>query len=164
MKKLIVIGICLVLLGVMVMPAEAYNFTIRLDHPEDEANASVYLEGKFVGKADKNGFFVFNIDNLERDKKYNVTVKKDGYKDLAITVYNAGCDNGIITGMQKSLPAPTPEQTIITATPPPATPNPLEQRITDLEQQTQDQETKLSWLMNKVEAIIAFLRGKGFTG
>lgn len=95
MKKIIVIGICLVLIGGLIMPAQAYNFTIYLDEPKDGTNASFYLEGKLVGKADKNGKCVFCIDHLERHKKYNVTVKKEGFRDMIIEVYNAGCDNGV---------------------------------------------------------------------
>ena len=185
MKKILVICFCLLLMGGLIMPAQAHNFTIYLDSDSgDGANASFYLKGKFVGKTDENEKVVFNIDDLEPGKKYNVTIKKEGFRDkiLENQVYKGG-DNAIrcsysdyrIIPLSEMSPfthemphESTPEPTHGPVTPVPApTVTPLpegykspEQRISELENATAEHETKISWLEGKVKGILSWIRIK----
>ena len=149
------------------MPMQAYNFTIYLEYPEDGANASFYLEGKLVGKADENGKVVFNIDDLELGKKYNVTIKKEGYRDKIIEVYNAGCDNGIRSAYSNYriqpeptvTPEPTPEL-FPTAPPLPEGHKSTKERLQELENTTAEHETRITWLEGKIKAILDWIKDK----
>lgn len=156
MKKTIVMGICLLLIGGLIMPAQAHNFTIQISPPVGK-NVSVYDDnGKFIGKTNETGFFIFCLDDLELGEERYLTLKKGGYEDMTVKIYNAGCNNGIFGGMQKIKPKPTPE-------PPEVTPIPTisqEQRISELENATTEYETRISWLENKVNGILNWVRSK----
>ena len=178
MKRIVVIGICLLLLlqmleGGMAMrnhPEETYNFTIQLEKKADSANASVYFEGEYQGKTDKNGFFVFDTSGLESDKLYNLTFKKEGFRDCNITVYRG--EHGVLCSFSAWKIRPTP-------TPPSPTPDGYKthtQRIEELENKasttenqtatleniTEEQETRLTALEILVQKIKTFLETLGF--
>ena len=179
MKKILVICFCLLLMGGLILPSQAHNFTIYLDSDSgDGANASFYLKGKFVGKTDENEKVIFNIDDLEPGKKYNVTIKKEGFRDkiLENQIYNAG-DNAIRCAydcriiplsemspftheMPHNLtPEPTPE-ILATAAPFPEEHKSQKQRITDLENTTAEQETKISELEKQITTILNWIKTK----
>lgn len=173
MKIILVICFYLVLVGGLIMSAQAHNFTVYLEPSEDGANASFYLKGKFIGKADENGKVVLNIDNLEYDKKYKITIKKEGYRNKTIEIYKAARVNGIHCAYSdyRIQPEPilTPKSTAIPKSTPEilATPAPLpkghksqKQRITELENIITKQETKISELEERIKAILEWIKTK----
>ena len=159
MKRIMVIGICLLLIGGLIMPVCAHNFTIQIEPSEVRKNVSLYFSGKFIGKTDETGFFKFSIDSLKPHKKYNLTLKKEGYEDKIVKVYNAGCDNGIITILQPIMPELTPT---ITPTAAPLTEGykTSKQRITELENITAEHETRIIWLEGKIKVILDWVKDK----
>jgi len=176
MKRIVAIGICLLLLiplgvATVVLPEGDYNFTIKLTKKEDSANVSAYFEGKDIGKTDENGIFVFDTEQLESHKLYNITFKKEGFRDCNISVYKSF--NNRIDGSfsyYKIRPTPTPP------TPRPEDYKTQEERITELENKTteienqtiaventtQEQETRLTVLEKIIQKITEFLKTLGF--
>jgi len=176
MKRIVAIGICLLLLiplgvATVVLPEVDYNFTIQLTKTEDGANVSAYFEGEYIGKTDKNGFFVYNTEELELHKRYNLTFKKEGFRDCNVIIYKCN-QGGLDVGysMWKIRPTPTPP------TPRPEDYKTQAERITELENQTteienqtiaienttQEQETRLTALETLIQKITEFLKTLGF--
>jgi len=176
MKRIIVIGICLLLLiplgvATVVLPEVDYNFTIKLERKENGANVSAYFEGEYIGKTDENGVFVYNTEHLELHKRYNLTFKKEGFRDCDVIIYK--CNQGGLNvgySMWKIRPTPTPP-----------TPTPdgykthtqrieeLENKTTEIENQTAtlenttaDHEERLTVLEKLIQKIKDFLKTLGF--
>lgn len=177
MKEIIVVGVCLLLIGGLIMPAQANNFSLQLREDEEYcpeggciSDVEVFLEGTFIGKTNETGFFTYEISPskerifIERD----ITLKKEGFREEHVKISETGDLGFYFFGM----PLPTPKLTSI-PTPAPTAP-PLsegyktpEQRITELEQQLnttnttiQEYETRISWLEGKVNGILNWIRGK----
>ena len=164
MKKIIVVGLCLLLIGGLIMPAQAYNFTIQINPPIGE-NVSIYDSNeKLIGKTNETGIFTFCLDDLELGEKRYLTLKKEGYEDTPIKIYNAGCDNGIFGTLLKVLPKTIPVKStpeiLATAAPFPEEHKSQKQRITDLENTTAEQETKISELEKQITTILNWIKTK----
>lgn len=176
MRKILVIGLILLLIGGLIMPAQAHSFTIHLG--KDGVNASFYMDGGVIGKANKSGKVVLNTSSLEEGKMYNVTVKKEGFIDMILVnqIYKAGGDINlhcaysgyrIISPSEMSdfthemphepTPEPTPESILAAE---PADHKSQKQRITDLENTTAEQETKITGLEKQITTILNWIKNK----
>lgn len=66
------------------------QFTIELGI--DGANAVFWLGAVNKGSADAGGTFNYNVNHMSGDDEDILTIKKAGYSDTDITVYNATID------------------------------------------------------------------------
>ena len=178
MRKILVIGLILLLIGGLIMPAQAHSFTIHLG--KDGANASFYMGGNAIGKADKNGKVILDTSSLEEGKMYNVTVKKEGYIDKVLVnqIYKAGGNINLhcaysgyriiplseMSDFTHEIPhEPTSEPTLVPEpllVPEPTNHKSQKQRITDLENTTAEQETKITGLEKQITTILNWIKNK----
>ena len=154
----------MLLIGGLIMPAQAHNFTIRVDAMDSEAkkNVTVYFNGKEIGKTNETGQFIYPLNDLKLGEERVLILKKEGFNNTPVTVYknpHGGCDNGVMLAMQPITPEPTPE-IFPTAPPLPEGHKSQKQRITELENIIAEHETKISWLEGKIKGILQYIKDK----
>jgi len=149
----------------MSVEAKTMNFSIQLEQEKegsDITNVSVYLEGKHIGTTDENGLIRHEIE-IE-DTKYEIPVKqtyslkKEGFEDRDGILF---VEDNRTFKMSFGVPIPvtTPLPTVKPLPPDYQSP---EQRIEELENTTQEQETRLTALETLIQKITEFLKTLGF--
>jgi len=175
MKRIVVaIGICLLLLGGVIMPIQGktIEFTIQMRYIEHGANVSIFMDDDYIGQTDENGQLRCTTETKGdmRGISHTFLLQKEGYMDES---YRAVCEDGKILNFSFNniikestpIPEPIPESTPVPMPTVPPTPEghkSQHQQIEELQNQTAEHEQRLSWLEGMIQKITEFLRTLGF--
>jgi len=172
MKGIIVIVFCLLLIWGLMMPIQGkmIEFTIQMRYVEHGANVSIFMDDKHIGYTNENGQLRCTTETKGdmRGISHTFLLQKEGYMDES---YRAVCEDGKILNfsfnniIKESIPTPEPTleptpEPRQTVPPTPEGYKSQKQRITELENITTEQETKISWLEGKVKIILEWIKNK----